>query len=451
MLKLHHYYHTDKIKLLSFLVPTHASVLDVGCGSGDLLYTLQTQNKVGIDSNASFVAKAKKSYPSIKFFKDNIEKTSLKDLFDYVLCVDVINTLHDIETSFKNMHQMMHKESRLVITFHNHLWQPIFSLAEKIGLKEIQQVQNWLSVSDVENLLYLADLEVVKKGKRMICPIYIPLISNFLNRYISQLPLFSLFCVTQYIVARQIPKSERKELGVSVIVPARNEKGNIESIVKRTPNMGVATELIFIEGHSSDGTWEEIQRVAKLHASTHKILFAQQEGKGKGDAVRKGFSMATMDILMILDADMTVPPEELPKFYNTIVSGRADFVNGSRLVYEMEAQAMRFLNILGNKFFASMFSWLLSQKIKDTLCGTKVLTRKNYEYVKEGRTYFGDFDPFGDFDLLFGASKLNLKIVDLPIRYKDRVYGTTQIQRFRHGWLLLQMCVFAAKKIKFIQ
>jgi glycosyltransferase involved in cell wall biosynthesis len=235
----------------------------------------------------------------------------------------------------------------------------------------------------------------------------------------------------------------------SVIIPCRNEKGNIEDAVQRTPDMGKHTELIFVEGNSQDGTLEECERVKQQYP--HKdITVLVQDGKGKGDAVRKGFSQAKNDVLMILDADLTVPPEDLPKFFEAILSGKGEFINGSRLVYQMEKEAMRFLNLLGNKFFSRAFTYLLEQRIRDTLCGTKVLWREDYDKILAGREYFGDFDPFGDFDLLFGASKLNLKIIEIPIRYRERTYGSTQISRFRHGLLLLKMIFFAMKKIKFI-
>ena len=224
----------------------------------------------------------------------------------------------------------------------------------------------------------------------------------------------------------------------------------IEKIANELPTLPGKTELIFVEGNSTDNTWAEIQRVAESYSGPHTIKYAQQVGRGKGDAVRQGFAMAEGDILMIYDADMTVPAWEIPKFYQAIVSWRGEFINGSRLVYPMEKQSMRTINYLGNKFFSVTFSWLLGQKIKDTLCGTKVLWRKDYEDIAKGRGFFGEFDPFGDFDLLFGAAKLNLKIVDLPVHYKERTYGTTNISRWKHGWLLLKMMWFAMCKIKFI-
>jgi glycosyltransferase involved in cell wall biosynthesis len=238
-------------------------------------------------------------------------------------------------------------------------------------------------------------------------------------------------------------------LSVSVIIPARNEAGNIAAAVERIPTMGTGTELIFVEGHSRDDTWSQIQRTAAEHPHL-SIKILRQTGKGKGDAVRAGFAAATGDILMILDADLTMPPEELPKFYEVIASGKAEFANGVRLVYPMDEKAMQFLNLCANKTFGLIFTWLLGQPVKDTLCGTKALSRAHYEKIAANRAYFGEFDPFGDFDLLFGAAKLNLKIADIPIRYRQRTYGETNIQRWRHGWLLLRMVIFAARKLKFV-
>jgi glycosyltransferase involved in cell wall biosynthesis len=252
-------------------------------------------------------------------------------------------------------------------------------------------------------------------------------------------------------IARPLSKPNQadKPASVSVIVPARNEAGNIADIMKRVPEMGSGTEIIFIEGHSQDDTLNEIKRQQEIFSKRNTALF-QQTGKGKGDAVRLGFEKAAGQILMILDADLTVPPEDLPRFYHALVSGKGEFINGVRLVYPMQDEAMRFLNLVGNKFFSSAFTWLLNQPIKDTLCGTKVLFKKDYQKIADNRDYFGDFDPFGDFDLLFGATKLNLKVVDLPIRYRRRMYGETNISRFRHGALLLRMVTFSAGKLKFI-
>jgi len=257
--------------------------------------------------------------------------------------------------------------------------------------------------------------------------------------------------MTAFTLARPIPAFEQNTspASVSVVIPARNEEGNIKQIFERVPQMGSSTELIFVEGHSKDNTYQAIVDEIQKHPEIKAKLF-HQEGKGKGDAVRLGFAKASGDILMILDADLTVLPEDLPRFYSAIYTDRGDFINGVRLVYPMEKEAMRFFNYIGNKCFSVLFSFLLSQPVKDTLCGTKVLWKRDYEKIAANRAYFGNFDPFGDFDLLFGAAKLDLKILDMPIRYGERTYGTTNIQRWKHGWLLSKMVFFAARRIKFI-
>jgi glycosyltransferase involved in cell wall biosynthesis len=310
-----------------------------------------------------------------------------------------------------------------------------------------QQQQNWLSPADIRNLLRLADYEVVKVENRFLLPKNIPLIAPLLNRFAVILPGINRLCLAQYMVARVRGLQAGQAYSVSIVIPCRNEMGNIESAVVRLPAFGTHQEIIFVDGHSTDGTVEEIQRIIKTYPHKDIKLFIQ-DGKGKGDAVRKGFAHASGDLLMILDADLTMPPEDLPKFYDAIAHGKGEFINGSRLVYPMEQKAMRLLNLLGNKFFSMAFSWLLGERIKDTLCGTKVLFRKDYERIAANRGYFGDFDPFGDFDLLFGASKLNLKILEVPIRYQERTYGTTNINRFQHGWLLLKMTVYGFFRLK---
>ena len=301
-------------------------------------------------------------------------------------------------------------------------------------------------------MLYLSGFEMIRRWQEVLFPLRIPAVDSFFNKYLVKIAPFRMAALTNFLIAR--PSWQRKVAGdrkplVSVVVPARNEAGNIENVFRRVPEMGAGTELIFVEGHSTDDTYAVIERSAANYPD-RRVKILRQTGRGKGDAVRAGFAEAEGDILMILDADLTVAPEDLPRFYEALRSGKGEFVNGVRLVYPMEAQAMRFFNLIGNKFFAGAFSWLLGQTIKDTLCGTKVLSRQNYELIARNRGYFGEFDPFGDFDLIFGAAKLNLKIVDVPIRYAERTYGETNIARWRHGWLLIRMVMFACTRIKFV-
>ena len=445
------YYHVTINQLIRFLVPQHASVLELGCATGDLLNSAQPSVGVGVDISSKMIHIAQNKYPHHTFHSMNAEQLSLEQKFDYVVMSDLVGHLLDIQQALEKAQNVMTPRGRLIITYHNFIWEPILLLAEKLRLKTPQPHQNWVNTHDLHNLLDLANYEIIRSGYRLLLPKNIPILSWLLNKYLSQLPLLRKFCVVRFVVARpRIQRKHPERYSVSVIIPARNERGNIETAVQRIPTMGRKTEIIFVEGGSDDGTLDEIQRVVKAYKKKRSISFCVQSGVGKANAVREGFSRAAGDILMILDADLTVAPEDLPKFYNAIATNRGEFVNGSRLVYPMEKQAMRFLNLMGNKFFSMMFTYLLDQKFKDTLCGTKVLFKSDYDKLAENRSYFGEFDPFGDFDLIFGAAKQNLKIVEMPIRYAERTYGETNIQRWRHGLLLLKMVGVAANRMKFV-
>ena len=372
---------------------------------------------------------------------------------DYVLLNGNLHYEADVQGFLETLRLALLPSTRVVIMFYSTLWKPWLRLATALGARVKTPEENWLANEDMRNLLLLANYELVRQESKLLVPAYIPLISYLANRFLAPLPGFRLFNLVNIAVVRPLglAKSEGdKPPSVSVIIPARNEAGNIEAAILRTPRMGPDDEIIFIEGHSTDNTWETICELKEKYQATHNIQIDRQEGAGKGDAVRKGFSMATKEILMILDADLTMPPEELPRFYDALTTRKGEFINGSRLVYPMEKQAMRFFNLLGNKFFAVMFSFVLGQRFKDTLCGTKVLTRENYLKLSAHRAYFGEFDPFGDFDLIFGAARMALRIVEVPIHYRERTYGSTNIERWKHGLILVRMLRFAAARIKFL-
>lgn len=443
------YYQKLLRNYFSFLVPPGLRVLDVGCGIGDLLAAVKPARGAGVDFSPAMIQLARERHPGLEFYVADAAEFSSAEKFDYVLLSDLVNDLPDVQAVLERLRLVSTPNTRLVINFFNNLWRPVLHVAENLGAKAPTPLQNWLSKADMINLLHLAGWEIIKTDSRILWPAGVPLLAPLLNRWLA--PLMPHFCLSVVIVARPRPQpAARVPFRCSVVIPARNEAGNIEAAVQRTPEMGLGTEIIFIEGHSKDNTWEEIHRVAAKHPQ-RKIKILKQQSKGKGGAVREAFAAATGDILFILDADLTVPPEELPKFYEVAHSGTADFINGVRLVYPMEEQAMQFLNMVANKFFGLAFSWLLGQNIKDTLCGTKVLFRSDYEAIARNRSYFGDFDPFGDFDLIFGAAKLNLRMIDLPIRYRARTYGQTNIHRWSHGWLLLRMVFFAARRMKFLK
>jgi SAM-dependent methyltransferase len=447
----HRYYHEELERLVRTLVVPGSKVLEVGSGSGDLLGAVGGPGSVGIDISPRMVELARERHPELDLRVLDVEHDDLPEgPFDVIILSDAIGMLDDIQNALERLHSRLHANGRIIITYYNFVWEPALKLAERVGLKTHWPDQNWLSMDDIQNLLYLTGYEVFRRGTDILMPMHVPAMSPLLNRVGAQLPLARELSLVDYFVARAVPARLPRELpSVSVICPCRNEKGNIREAVARTPLMGSGTELIFVDGNSSDGTVEEIEAVMNEYRGPLTLrLVRQGDGKGKGDAVRKGFAAANNQVLMILDSDLTVPPEDLPKFYQALVSGKGEFINGVRLVYPMEGEAMRFLNLLGNKFFSSALSWLLEQPIKDSLCGTKVLYREAYERIARHRSFFGDFDPFGDFDLLFGAARLNMRIVDLPVRYRARTYGETKISRFSHGWLLLKMTAFGFKKLR---
>jgi SAM-dependent methyltransferase len=453
--KRNRYYHRTLERYFSFLIPPGSSVLEMGCGTGDLLAAVKPRIGVGIDFSGEMIAAARKSHPNLHFIEADIEETAIpvermpgSGKFDYIILSDVLHILWDVQKALQKVRAYCHPGTRVVISNYNFLWEPILKFGELIRLKQPSPNSNWLSHYDIFNLLEIEGFSVITNFRKTLLPKYVPVLNYLFNRIMVNLPLVNIFGLTNFIVAK--PRvTESHEYSLSIIIPARNERGNIAHAIQRTPVFGKSQEFIFVEGHSSDGTWEEILTVQQQYPEK-KIKVLQQSGKGKGNAVREGFDAASGEVLMILDADLTTPPEELPKFYRALADGRGEFINGCRLVYPMEKEAMRFLNLMANKFFGWLFSYLLGQRLKDTLCGTKVLLKSDYLKIQSNRSYFGDFDPFGDFDLLFGASRLNLKITEILVRYKERTYGSTQISRFRHGWLLLKMSMFAAGKIKFI-
>lgn len=450
-------YYWNEIKhYCNYFSHEDSSVLEIGCGSGDLLASIAGSRKVGIDFSEEYISWAKDKHKdqNIEFHVMDANNITLSETFDMVVISNLIGFVDDIENVFEQVQKVCHPNTKIIVQYYNSLWSPVIKFAEAIGLKKKTPHQNWLNSRDINNLLFVSGFDVYRSTKRLIFPLWIPILSFVFNRYLAKFPFFRFFSLNLYSFAKPLPINNVEEYATkystTVVIPARNESGNIENAILRLPKFGKHVEIIFIEGNSTDDTWQKIQEIQKKYAATHDIKIGQQKGKGKADAVREGYKIATGDILMILDADLTVPPEDIPKFYNAIASSKGDFINGTRLVYPMEKEAMRFLNYLGNHFFSWAFTWLLEQRFKDTLCGTKVMFRKDYIKLTKNRKYFGEFDPFGDFDLLFGAHKLNLKIVEVPIRYRERTYGSTNISRFKHGLILLRMCAFASRKCKFI-
>lgn len=445
------FFHEEDQRYLQFLIPENLRVLDIGCGIGDTLAGLKPSSGVGIDFSPAMVNEARSLHPKLDFRVGDVEDAkavaALPGPFDVILMVDTIGSLDDCQAALENLHSQCTRSTRVVIAYYSHLWEPLLRFAEWIGWRAPQQSPNVMAPSDIHELAMLADFEVIKSEVRLLSPLWLWGVGRFLNRFVSMLPGIRHLSLRHYSVCRSLRHKSEPPKSATIVIPARNERGNIESAVRGIPRFCDDIEIMFVEGHSTDGTLDEIKRVMAASPG-QDIKLLQQSGKGKADAVFMAFDRARGDVLMILDGDLTMPPDQLPKFWRAIESGKGEFINGSRLVYPMENEAMQFLNLIANRTFSILFSWLLNQRFTDTLCGTKVLRRDDYRRLKQGRAYFGDFDPFGDFDLIFGAAKLNLRCIEVPIRYRARTYGQTNISRFRHGLMLLRMVAFAFFRIK---
>ncbi len=453
-IKRNRYYYELLNRLLRFLVEPQKKVLSVRCDIGNLLAVVRPSKGKGIDICGEIVAIARQRNPSFEFavaFPDKEEfQQAFKpdEKFDYILFNDIGDTV-DVLQALRNLKPLCHRHTRLLVPTYNHLWEPLVTFAEWSGMKVPRTEQNWLSTTDIRNLLNLVGFEALETHRVVLLPKYLPLLSSFLNRFCARLPFLSKLCMTQVVVARVVPPPVlRERLSVSVVIPCKNEKGNVEDAVRRIPSLADQVEIIFCDDQSTDGTAEEVLRVQALYPEKN-IRLEHGPGVCKSRNVWTGFNAARGDILMILDADLTTIPEELPYFIDVIVSGQAEFVNGSRLVYPVPKGAMNGANMLGNKFFSVAFTYLLGQRVKDTLCGTKVLWRSDWERIKPMLGSWGTEDRWGDYELLFGAAKLNLKILDLPVHYQERIHGSTKMTKvFRNGLVMLKMCWHGFLKLK---
>ncbi len=444
------FYHSNVGRLVRSLVFRESSLVEFGSRGGELLRNLPNKNKVGVECNKDYLSlNVKRKRKANVYHEADFWKKYGRSKFDVIILNNNLSETEDIQTLLSKLKNISRPDTKIIVIFFNYLWKPILDITQKLKLRmPYFREPNWLSVEDVKALFAIEDFDEVKSGKKILIPIHIPLIADFANRYLSVLPIVGHLSLLNYLVFKC--KRPKKDYSSSIIIPLRNEEGNIRGLINKIPRFGKSQEIIFVEGNSTDNTYSAVKKEMLNYKGEMKIFLHKQRGEGKADAVRLGLSRARNEILITFDGDLTVDPGELPKFYKALVSDKGDFVMGSRLVYPLESQAMRTLNVLGNKLFGLVFSYVLNQPIKDTLCGTKLLFRRDYEKINYMRKYFGKLDPFGDFELIFGASKLNLKILEIPVRYKQRTYGETNIKRFVHGIMLFRMVVIALRKLKFI-
>ena len=434
------YFYGRLKRLLQFIIEPGTRVLELRCETGQFLASVKPSYGVGVEISDAMVAVAREENPQLHFVKSDPEELDLGETFDYVIFNHIFDTV-DILGAFEHIRRHCSADTLLVVINYNQFWQPLLQFASKMGLRSQFVEPNWVSENDIRGFLRLAGFRIVRMHRLLLFPKWIPLVSASLNDFVARLPGIRRLCMMQVIVARPIgAASQEEDVSVSVIVPCRNEAGNIQPAVERIPSMGRCTEIIFCDDKSTDGTADEVRRMQALHPEKN-IRLVDGPGICKAENVWTGFRAARGDVLIILDADLTVMPEELPMFFHSLVQGHGGFVNGSRLIYPMPDLAMKFANMIGNKFFGLLFSFLLDQRIKDTLCGTKVFWRKDWLRMEPLLGSWGIKDLWGDYELLFGASRLHLEIVEAPVHYQERLHGVTKMTRvFANGWRMLRIC-----------
>lgn len=437
------YYYSKLTQFYRKVIPPGKDVLDIGCRDGELLKAVEPLTGVGIDVSEGMIEIARRNCSHLRFFPMKSESIELEGKFDYIIMSNVIGYISDLWLLFEQIKPLTKFNTEIVISSSNPLMEPLLKLGERLGMKSSEGPVNRFYMEDIMNLLRLNDFGIVDWGHELSLPRRIPLVSEMVNRYASKVRFLRNFSFLQYIIARPGRTMARAEsLSCSVVIPCHNEKENIRECVGRVPLLGKATEIVIVDDGSTDSTADEVKKFIGKNPDKNLKLISHFPNRGKGFAVREGFKAASGDILMILDADMAVSPEELTRFFKPIVEGKAEAVNGTRMVYMMEKQAMPYLHLFGNKIFSIIFTWLMGQRITDTLCGTKAIFRKDFRRMEIGRC------PWGDFDILLGIAKLRLKMVEMPVHYKARRAGKSKMKTFRHGLLLIETCLYGFKELK---
>ncbi len=446
------FYFQELLRYYRFFIPEGSSVLELGCGTGDFLAGLAPSYGVGVDVSDQMVAVAKEKYPKLEFVCANIEEFKSNKTFDYIIISDTLGSVENIQDLLQKLHAVMTADTRVLINYYNELWGPVLRFGEKCGLKMPEVVFNWLSIDDIANFLEISGYQTIRRDFLFLLPKRIPVLSFIFNRWIAKLPFVRRLNLIHSVIARPLRKPENAEkLTVSVVLTCRDEEENIEGLVTGIPEMGQHTEIIFVEGHSKDNTVGKIKEMIAKYPKKD-IKHYTQAGIGQGDAFHLGFAKAQGDLVCWLEADLTIPPQEIKLFWDAYISGRGEYLNGTRFIYQMEKNSMPFLNFVGNRFFGNIFTPILGQRFTDTLCGFKAISKKNYEKVRKNINQFGDFDPFGDFQLIFGAIKNSLKVAEIPVHYRPRQYGTSKaygktfFSFCRHAWLLVKMSYVAFEK-----
>lgn len=433
----HRYYYTQIQRLLKFLIPPGKSILYFGCYREDVIYSLDASSSVVINEEVDERISKNKS---VEFVHCKYHLYNPQQEYDYIILDTVIGKTENINLLLRNISSACSSHTRIIIHQENYLWRPLLNFAASFGLKKQEKTQNWLSIKDVETYLETAGFESTRVYKKNIFPLKAGFLGPILNHFFSTIPVLDFLKLDQFIVGRfNKPFTQLKSSSsLSICLTVKDEEHNIEPIVSSLPVLCENQEILFVEGNSTDNTAKEIERMKMLFP--HKnIRLIKQPGKGQGDAIHTGFKEAKGEIIILYEGDGTSEPYDIQYFYEAIEAGRFEFIEGSRFVYPLSHKCMPLANKIGNVVFAKWFSFFLNQRTTDVLSGIKAIRKKDYEKIYNTWGFLGIPDPFGDFELLFGSARYGLKIGEIPIRYKPRVFGESKTSVFKHGWYLLKM------------
>ena len=440
--KRNSFYHATISNLIAGMIPPSSRVLELGCGLGDLLASLNPSSGIGLNVAQGLTDRASQKHPRLEFHTSDVDSAGLPRSFEpqYIVMTNMLDYVHDIWDVMGSLKPAVHEHTLLIITTNNPLWAPLLRLASNLKLRFPESPRNFITNRDICSVLHLQGFDIVEEGLTLPVPKRIPVLGDLINAIVPEVPVLRFVSSLQYIAAR--PRIPRPPLSCSVVIPCHNEADNIQECLRRVPNIGTRTEIVVVDDGSTDDTCQRVKEV--MAADSRVRLIVLEKNQGKASAVRAGFEAAEGDVLMILDADMAVTPEELPKFLTPLQDGTADLVNGTRLIYPMHGKAMKVANFLGNKGFCFLASKVIRQRVSDTLCGTKAFLKRDFVRMPISGT-----EHWGDFDLLFGAARLKLRILEIPVHYTERRAGKSKMRAMIEGWSFLWSCLTGWRSLRF--
>ena len=403
-----------------------------------------------IDSKKIFIKEIDEKY-EIKY-KTNIHyiNENTKDVIsecDTILISDIEHQSNPT-SSLLSLSKIIRDDTKIIIISRNLVWMIFIKLLKSL-FSFSPKKNNFLPYSYLDNLFSICNLEVIRNEKIITLPIYIPFFTNLINR-IFRLPLLNIFCLSNITILKKKDQnfSNNKDLRVSFIIPCKNEENNIKTFENEIKNSNQSNEYLFGDDNSMDKTIDEIDKLSKK-LNNNKILKYNGPGVCKSENVYKGIELSSGDIIVVYDADLTVDFKDVEFSIDILKNTNADFINCTRMIYPQKDGAMKFSNFIGNSIFANLFSLLFRKKITDTLCGTKIFFKKDWVKIKKNITGLGVKDLWGDFDLLIGAYKNNLKITEVPVTYHERKEDNTKMTSvFLNGIRMLSIVLVAFYKLR---